>query len=47
MRLFSIAMLMLALASATNWVVLVCGSEGFGNYRHHADMLNPVSFLDI
>jgi len=35
----------LALASATNWVVLVCGSEGYGNYRHHADMYILFIFL--
>ena len=21
-----------------NWAVLICGSEGYDNYRHHADM---------
>ena len=38
MKSLSLALLMLALASAANWVVLVCGSEGYSNYRHHADV---------
>ncbi len=24
-------------ASAANWAVLICGSNGFDNYRHHSD----------
>ena len=38
MKTLSISLLLLALASAANWVVLVCGSDGFWNYRHHADI---------
>ena len=38
MKLISIALLILALASADNWAVLVCGSRSMSNYRHHADM---------
>lgn len=45
MKYFSLALLMLALASATNWVVLVCGSEGYGNYRHHADIAHAYQIM--
>ena len=38
MKTLSISLLLLALASAANWVVLVCGSDGYWNYRHHADI---------
>ncbi|KAK8824652.1 hypothetical protein WA577_007048 [Blastocystis sp. JDR] len=38
MKTLSLTLLLLAIASAANWVVLVCGSEGYGNYRHHADI---------
>jgi legumain len=27
----------LAIASADNWAVIVCGSHGYSNYRHQAD----------
>ena len=38
MKSISLALLILALSSAANWAVLVCGSRSMGNYRHHADM---------
>lgn len=45
MKFLSIALLVLALASASNWAVLVCGSEGFGNYRHHADVAHAYQIM--
>ena len=40
-KLFVLAACLLALAHATadnHWVVLVAGSNGYGNYRHQADV---------
>ena len=38
MKSLSLTLLVLAVASAANWAVLVCGSNHFYNYRHHADI---------
>lgn len=38
MKSLTIAMLVLALACADNWAILVAGSDGFWNYRHQADV---------
>ena len=35
----------LALASADNWAVLVCGSEYYWNYRHHADIAHAYHIM--
>ena len=45
MKSISIALLVLALASASNWAVLVCGSNHFYNYRHHADIAHAYQVL--
>ena len=40
-----LVLLTLTLVSADNWAVLVCGSEGFDNYRHHADVSHAYQIL--
>ena len=45
MKTLSLTLLLLAIASAANWVVLVCGSEGYGNYRHHADIAHAYQIV--
>ena len=45
MSLLSLFLLILTIASADNWAVLVCGSEGFDNYRHHADVSHAYQIL--
>ena len=45
MKSISLALLVLAIASASNWAVLVCGSNGFWNYRHHADVSHAYQIL--
>ena len=38
-------LLVLVLVSAENWAVLVCGSNFFYNYRHHADIAHAYQIL--
>ena len=45
MKFFSIALLILALAAADNWAVLVAGSDGFWNYRHQADVAHAYQIM--
>ena len=45
MKFVSIALLVLALAAADNWAVLVAGSEGFWNYRHQADVAHAYQIM--
>jgi legumain len=45
MKSLSLALLVLTVASAANWVVLVCGSSGFPNYRHHADVAHAYQIM--
>ena len=45
MSVLSFFLLILTVASAANWAVLVCGSEGFDNYRHHADISHAYQIL--
>ena len=45
MKFVSLALLVLAIASAENWAVLVCGSETYANYRHHADVAHAYQIL--
>ena len=45
MRFASIALLILALAAAENWAVLVAGSNGFWNYRHQADVAHAYQIM--
>ena len=45
MKFLSVILLVLAFASASNWAVLVCGSNGFPNYRHHADVAHAYQVM--
>ena len=45
MKSLSLTLLVLAVASAANWAVLVCGSDGYGNYRHHADISHAYQIM--
>ena len=45
MKFLSVILLVLAFASASNWAVLVCGSNGFTNYRHHADVAHAYQVM--
>ena len=45
MKFVSLALLVLAIASAENWAVLVCGSETYANYRHHADVAHAYQIM--
>ena len=45
MKFWSIALLVLTIASADNWAVLVCGSNGYWNYRHHADVAHAYQIV--
>ena len=45
MIVLSFTLFLLVLASAENWVVLVCGSEGYSNYRHHADIAHAYQIV--
>ena len=45
MKSLSLTLLVLAIASADNWAVLVCGSDGYGNYRHHADISHAYQIM--
>ena len=45
MKSLSLTLLVLAIASAANWAVLVCGSDGYGNYRHHADISHAYQIM--
>ena len=45
MKFVSLALLVLAIASAENWAVLVCGSETYSNYRHHADVAHAYQIM--
>ena len=38
MKFWSITLLVLTIASADNWAVLIYGSLTYDNYRHHADV---------
>ena len=38
MKFVSLALLVLAIASADNWAVLIYGSMTYDNYRHHVDV---------
>ena len=47
MKSLSLTLLVLAVASAANWAVLVCGSDGYGNYRHQANIAHQYhQYLD-
>lgn len=45
MKSISMALLILAIATASNWAVLVCGSKKYSNYRHHADVGHAYQIL--
>jgi legumain len=45
MKYFTFALMMLAMASAANWAVLVCGSHFYWNYRHHADVSHAYQIM--
>ena len=45
MKTLSLTLFLLALVAAENWVVLVCGSEGYSNYRHHADVAHAYQIV--
>ena len=45
MRFVSVAILVLALAAADNWAVLVAGSDGYWNYRHQADVSHAYQIM--
>ena len=45
MKFVSIVLLILALAAADNWAVLVAGSNGFWNYRHQADVAHAYQIM--
>ena len=45
MKYSSLILLILSIASASNWAVLVCGSNGFWNYRHHADVAHAYQIM--
>lgn len=45
MKFVSVALLLLALAAADNWAVLVAGSDGFWNYRHQADVSHAYQIM--
>ena len=45
MKSLSLTLLVLAVASAANWAVLVCGSDGYGNYRHQADISHAYQIM--
>ena len=45
MKSLTIAMLVLALACADNWAILVAGSDGFWNYRHQADVSHAYQIM--
>ena len=47
MRSFLLIACILALASADNWVVIIGGSNGYGNYRHQANIAHQYhQYLD-
>ena len=45
MQLLHFTLFLLTFVSAENWVVLVCGSEGYSNYRHHADVAHAYQIV--
>lgn len=45
MKSITIALFVLAVASAANWAILVAGSEGFWNYRHQADVSHAYQIM--
>jgi legumain len=46
MKLIALAVLALAgLAAAENYAVIVAGSRGYGNYRHHADVCHSYKIV--
>ena len=47
MRSFLLIACILALASADNWAVIIAGSDGYGNYRHQANVAHQYhQYLD-
>ncbi|CBK22108.2 uncharacterized protein [Blastocystis hominis] len=42
---FSFFVLLLAIASASKWAVLLAGSSGYGNYRHQSDVAHMYGIL--
>ena len=45
MKSLTLSLLVLALASAANWAILVAGSDGFWNYRHQADVSHAYQIM--
>ena len=45
MKFLYLTLFLLAIASADNWAVLVCGSEYYWNYRHHADIAHAYQIV--
>ena len=45
MKFLYLTLFLLAIASADNWAVLVCGSNGYWNYRHHADIAHAYQIV--
>ena len=45
MKSIYLLLFILAIVSAENWAVLVCGSKLYGNYRHHADVAHAYQIL--
>ena len=47
MRSFLLIACILALAAADNWAVIIAGSDGYGNYRHQANIAHQYhQYLD-
>ena len=47
MRSFLLIACILALAAADNWAVIIAGSDGYGNYRHQANVAHQYhQYLD-
>ena len=45
MKSLYLTLFLLAIVSADNWAVLVCGSNGYWNYRHHADVAHAYQII--
>ena len=45
MKYSFVALLLIALACADNWAILVAGSDGFWNYRHQADVSHAYQIM--
>jgi legumain len=46
MKIFALALVaVLGVAYADNWAVIVAGSNGYGNYRHHADVCHAYQIV--